>query len=57
MASTEVVCLALDNEYFIKLLDKYPELAGEYRLKPAKVEVFRSVGGSVRKAGSGETGN
>ncbi|MEN9568642.1 MAG: hypothetical protein RLZZ69_3838 [Cyanobacteriota bacterium] len=49
MASTEVVCLALDNEYFLQLLDRYPELAAEYRLKPAKVEVFDLLGIQLEK--------
>ena len=54
MASTEVVCLALDNEYFIKLLDKYPELAAEYRLKPAKVELFDLLGVQLEKQAQGD---
>jgi len=54
MASTEVVCLALDNEYFIKLLDKYPELAAEYRFKPAKVEVFDLLGVQLEKQAQGD---
>jgi HlyB family type I secretion system ABC transporter len=54
MASTEVVCLALDNEYFLKLLDQYPELAAEYRLKPAKVEVFDLLGIQLEKQAQGD---
>ncbi|WP_036481689.1 peptidase domain-containing ABC transporter [Myxosarcina sp. GI1] len=40
MASTEVVCLALDNQDFLKLLAQYPHLQQEFRAKAAKVEVF-----------------
>ena len=54
MASTEVVCLALDNEYFLKLLDKYPQLAQEYRYKPAKVEVFDLLGVQLEKQAQGD---
>ncbi|MEN9518164.1 MAG: hypothetical protein RLZZ381_752 [Cyanobacteriota bacterium] len=54
MASTEVVCLALDNEYFLQLLDRYPELAAEYRLKPAKVEVFDLLGIQLEKQAQGD---
>ena len=54
MASTEVVCLALDNEYFIALLDKYPQLAEEYRLRPAKVEIFDLLGVQLEKQAQGD---
>ncbi|MEO0835591.1 MAG: peptidase domain-containing ABC transporter [Cyanobacteria bacterium J06642_3] len=54
MASTEVVCLALDNEYFLKLLNQYPGLATEYRLKPAKVEVFDLLGTQLEKQAQGD---
>jgi HlyB family type I secretion system ABC transporter len=54
MASTEVVCLALDNDYFLKLLGKYPQLAEEYRLKPAKVEVFDLLGIQLEKQAQGD---
>ena len=54
MASTEVVCLALDNEYFIGLLDKYPQLAAEYRLKPAKVEIFDLLGVQLEQQAQGD---
>ncbi|MEM6613271.1 MAG: peptidase domain-containing ABC transporter [Cyanobacteria bacterium P01_C01_bin.72] len=54
MASTEVVCLALDNEYFLKLLDKYPQLAQEYRLRPAKVEMFDLLGVQLEKQAQGD---
>ncbi|MEM7591134.1 MAG: peptidase domain-containing ABC transporter [Cyanobacteria bacterium P01_A01_bin.83] len=54
MASTEVVCLALDNEYFLKLLDQYPGLATEYRLKPAKVEVFDLLGTQLEQQAQGD---
>ena len=54
MASTEVVCLALDNEYFIKLLDKYPQLSQEYRYKPAKVEIFDLLGVQLEKQAQGD---
>ena len=54
MASTEVICLALDNDYFLKLLDKYPQLAEAYRLKPAKVEVFDLLGIQLEKQAQGD---
>jgi HlyB family type I secretion system ABC transporter len=54
MASTEVVCLALDNEYFLKLLDQYPQLAEEYKLKPAKVEIFDLLGIQLEKQAQGD---
>ncbi|PSB06612.1 type I secretion system permease/ATPase [Pleurocapsa sp. CCALA 161] len=54
MASTEVVCLALDNEYFLQLLDQYPELAAEYRLKPAQVEIFDLLGIQLEKQAQGD---
>jgi HlyB family type I secretion system ABC transporter len=54
MASTEVVCLALDNEYFLKLLDQYPQLAEEYKLKPAKVEIFDLLGVQLEKQAQGD---
>ena len=54
MASTEVVCLALDNEYFLKLLDKYPQLSAEYKFKPAKVEMFDLLGVQLEKQAQGD---
>ena len=54
MASTEVVCLALDNEYFLKLINQYPELAAEYKLKPAKVEVFDLLGTHLENQAQGD---
>ncbi|MGB5714295.1 MAG: ABC transporter transmembrane domain-containing protein, partial [Waterburya sp.] len=54
MASTEVVCLALDNEYFLNLINKYPQLAAEYKLKPAKVEVFDLLGAQLEKQAQGD---
>ncbi len=54
MASTEVVCLALDNEYFLNLIDKYPQLAAEYKLKPAKVEVFDLLGAQLEQQAQGD---
>ena len=54
MASTEVVCLALDNEYFLNLINKYPQLAAEYRLKPAKVEVFDLLGAQLAQKAQGD---
>ena len=54
MASTEVVCLALDNEYFLNLIDKYPQLQQEFRLKPAKVEVFDLLGIHLEQRAQGD---
>ena len=54
MASTEVVCLALDNEYFLKLIERYPQLAEEYKFKPAKVEIFDLLGVQLEKQAQGD---
>ncbi|MGF1590061.1 MAG: peptidase domain-containing ABC transporter [Pleurocapsa sp.] len=54
MASTEVVCLALDNEYFLKLIARYPQLAEEYKLKPAKVEIFDLLGIQLEQQAQGD---
>ena len=54
MASTEVVCLALDNEYFLNLIDEYPQLKQEFRLKPAKVEVFDLLGIHLERRAQGD---
>ncbi|MEM9272696.1 MAG: peptidase domain-containing ABC transporter [Cyanobacteria bacterium P01_F01_bin.143] len=54
MASTEVVCLALDNEEFIRLIDKYPELRQEFREKPANVEIFDLFGIQLEKEAQGD---
>ena len=54
MASTEVVCLALDNEDFLELLAEYPQLAAKYKLKPAKVEVFDLLGMQLEQQAQGD---
>ncbi|MEL6442406.1 MAG: peptidase domain-containing ABC transporter [Cyanobacteria bacterium J06621_8] len=54
MASTEVVCLALDNEYFLKLIERYPRLAQEYKFKPAKVELFDLLGTHLEQQAQGD---
>ncbi len=54
MASTEVVCLALDNEEFIRLIDKYPELRYEFRERPANVEIFDLFGIQLEKEAQGD---
>lgn len=54
MASTEVVCLALDNEYFLSLIEQYPELAEEYKHKPAKVEIFDLLGIQLEQQAQGD---
>jgi HlyB family type I secretion system ABC transporter len=54
MASTEVVCLALDNEYFLKIIDQYPQLAAEYKLKASKVEIFDLLGVQLEKQAQGD---
>ena len=54
MASTEVVCLALDNDYFLSLLDRYPQLAEEYKYKAAKVEIFDLLGIQLEKQAQGD---
>ncbi|MGK7896885.1 MAG: peptidase domain-containing ABC transporter, partial [Xenococcus sp. (in: cyanobacteria)] len=54
MASTEVVCLALDNAEFIRLIEKYPELSQEFREKPANVEIFDLFGIQLEKEAQGD---
>ena len=54
MASTEVVCLALDNEEFIRLIEKYPELRREFKEKPANVEIFDLLGIQLEKEAQGD---
>ena len=54
MASTEVVCLALDNQYFLNLIEKYPQLAEEFKFKPAKVEIFDLLGTHLEQQAQGD---
>ena len=54
MASTEVVCLALDNEEFLRLIEKYPELRQEFKEKPANVEIFDLFGIQLEKEAQGD---
>ncbi|ELS01783.1 type I secretion system ABC transporter, HlyB family [Xenococcus sp. PCC 7305] len=54
MASTEVVCLALDNEEFLRLIEQYPELRQEFREKPANVEIFDLFGIQLEKEAQGD---
>ena len=54
MASTEVVCLALDNQYFLELIGKYPQLAQEFRHQPAKVEIFDLLGVQLEQRAEGD---
>ncbi|MDJ0533261.1 MAG: peptidase domain-containing ABC transporter [Xenococcaceae cyanobacterium MO_207.B15] len=54
MASTEVVCLALENEYFLELLDKYPHLRQEFRDRPANIEIFDLLGIQLEKEAQGD---
>ena len=54
MASTEVVCLALDNEYFLELLAKYPQLQQEFRDRVANIEVFDLLGIQLEKEAQGD---
>ncbi len=54
MASTEVVCLALDNEEFIRLIEKYPKLRREFQEKPANVEIFDLLGIQLEKEAQGD---
>ena len=54
MASTEVVCLALDNEEFVRLIEKYPELRREFKEKPANVEIFDVFGIQLEKEAQGD---
>ncbi len=54
MASTDVVCLTLDNNYFLELLDKYPQLQQEFRDRPANIEVFDLLGIQLEKEAQGD---
>ncbi len=54
MASTEVVCLALENDYFLELLDKYPHLRQEFRDRPANIEIFDLLGIQLEKEAQGD---
>ncbi len=54
MASTEVVCLALDNKDFLQLLGQYPQLKQEFQAKPAKVEIFDLLGIQLEKQAQGD---
>ena len=54
MASTEVVCLALDNQEFLKLIDQYPQLQAGFKNKVAKVEIFDLLGIQLEKQAQGD---
>ncbi|MGL6338284.1 MAG: peptidase domain-containing ABC transporter, partial [Waterburya sp.] len=54
MASTEVVCLALDNQDFLALVEQYPQLAEGYKYKPAKVEIFDLLGIQLEQQAQGD---
>jgi HlyB family type I secretion system ABC transporter len=54
MASTEVVCLALDNEDFLALIEQHPQLEAQYKLKPAKVEIFDLLGIQLEQQAQGD---
>jgi HlyB family type I secretion system ABC transporter len=54
MASTEVVCLALDNQDFLNLIQQHPQLESEYKTKAAKVEVFDLLGIQLEQQAQGD---
>lgn len=54
MASTEVVCLALDNQEFLELIERYPQLQQEFKNKPAKVEIFDLLGIQLEQQAQGD---
>ena len=54
MASTEVVCLAMDNSEFKRLVDTYPFLRKEFKEKPANVEIFDLFGIQLEKEAQGD---
>jgi ATP-binding cassette subfamily B protein len=54
MASKEVVCLTLDNEDFLDLLDQYPHLQQTFRDRSALVEVFELLGIQLEKEAQGD---
>ena len=54
MASTEVVCLALDNDEFVRLVEQYPKLSREFKEKPANVEIFDLFGIQLEKEAQGD---
>lgn len=54
MASTEVVCLVLNNQDFLDLLETYPQLKGQFRDRAALVELFDLLGVQVENKAHGE---
>ena len=54
MASTEVVCLALDNSEFERLVNSYPELRKKFKSQPANVEIFDLLGIQLEKEAQGD---
>jgi HlyB family type I secretion system ABC transporter len=54
MASTEVVCLAMDNQDFLDLIARYPQLQQEFQSKPAKVEIFDLLGIQLEQQAQGD---
>ncbi|BAZ43061.1 toxin secretion ABC transporter ATP-binding protein [Chondrocystis sp. NIES-4102] len=54
MASTEVVCLALDNQDFLDLIEQYPQLAAGYKYQAAKVEIFDLLGIQLEQQAQGD---
>jgi ATP-binding cassette subfamily B protein len=54
MASTEVVCLVLNNQDFLDLLETYPQLKQQFKDKAALLELFELLGVQLENEAHGE---
>ncbi|MBE9170452.1 peptidase domain-containing ABC transporter [Pleurocapsales cyanobacterium LEGE 06147] len=54
MASTEVVCLAINNQDFLDLLKTYPQLKEQFRDRAALLELFELFGVQLENEAQGE---
>jgi ATP-binding cassette subfamily B protein len=54
MASTEVVCLVLNNQDFLDLLETYPQLKQQFKDKAALLELFELLGVQLENEAQGE---
>jgi ATP-binding cassette subfamily B protein len=54
MASKEVVCLTLENQEFLALLERYPYLKEEFRDHCALVEIFDLLGIQLEQEAQGD---
>lgn len=54
IASTEVICISLNNQDFIDLLEEYPQLKTEFTDKPSLIEVFEVLGYQLEQQARGD---